>query len=79
MLASGVVAGIAAAIAFGGDWRRLATFSLRFWPILFIAYGIRLIANLDSAAPLTVYLAALIGIAAVATPHAMIPEDPEVA
>jgi MFS family permease len=66
MLASGVVAGIAAAIAFGGDWRRLATFSLRFWPILFIAYGIRFIANLDSAAPLTVYLAALIGIAAVA-------------
>jgi MFS family permease len=66
MLASGVIAGIAAAIAFGGNWRRLATFSLRFWPILLIAYSIRFIANLDSAAPLTVYLVALVGIATVA-------------
>lgn len=66
MLASGVVAGIAAAIAFGGEWRRLATFSLRFWPLLFVAYGIRLVASLSSAAPLSAYLVALAGIAIVA-------------
>ena len=66
MLASGVVAGIAAAIAFGGDWRRLATFSLRFWPLLAVAYVIRLVASFNSAAPLSVYLVALAGIAAVA-------------
>ncbi|HEV2011116.1 MAG TPA: MFS transporter [Candidatus Limnocylindria bacterium] len=66
MLASGVAAGIAAAIAFGGDWRRLATFSLRFWPLLIVASAIRLVASLSSAAPLGVYLVALVGIAAVA-------------
>ncbi|HAF11357.1 MAG TPA: hypothetical protein DCK98_14920 [Chloroflexi bacterium] len=66
MLASGVVAGIAAAIAFGGEWRRLATFSLRFWPLLLIAFSIRLVASLSSAAPLSAYLVALVGIAAVA-------------
>jgi MFS family permease len=66
MLASGVVAGIAAAIAFGGDWRRLATLSLRFWPLLVVAIGIRLVASLNSAAPLSIYLIALAGIAAVA-------------
>jgi MFS family permease len=66
MLASGVVAGIAAAIAFGGDWRRLATFSLRFWPLLAVAYVIRLIASFNSSAPLSIYLVALAGIAAVA-------------
>jgi len=66
MLASGVVAGVLAAIAFGGDWRRLATLSLRFWPLLGLAVGIRLIASLDSAAPLGVYLVSLTGIAVVA-------------
>ena len=66
MLASGVVAGIAAAIAFGGEWRRLATFSLRFWPLLIVAVGIRIVASLSSAAPLSAYLVALVGIAIVA-------------
>jgi MFS family permease len=66
MLASGVIAGIAAAIAFGGDWRRLAIFSLRFWPILAVAYGLRLVASFYSGAPLSMYLVALGGIAVVA-------------
>src|SRR5438093_5204578 len=39
MLASGVAIGIAAGIAFGGDWRRLATFSLLWCPLLLIAFG----------------------------------------
>ncbi len=65
MLVSGVVAGIAAAIAFGGDWRRLATFSLRFWPVLAVAAGIRIVATFTSA-PLAAYLVSLTGIALVA-------------
>jgi len=66
MLARGVVAGIAAAIAFGGNWRRLATFSFRFWPLLVVAFLIREIASFSSGAPLGVYLVALAGITLVA-------------
>ena len=73
MLASGVIAGIAAAIAFGGDWRKLATFSLRFWPLLIVALVIRLIASLSSAAPLSAYVVALVGIALVAALNWRIP------
>jgi MFS family permease len=65
MLVSGVIAGIAAGVAFGGDWRRLATFSLRFWPLLVVAFTIRTLAGLFPA-PLGVYLVALVGIALVA-------------
>jgi MFS family permease len=67
MLASGVAAGILAGIAFGGDWRRLATFSLKLWPILVFAVGLRLVgafAFLD--APLALYLVSLVGVAVVA-------------
>ena len=73
MLASGVIAGIAAAVAFGGDWRRLATFSLRFWPLLIVALGIRIVASLSPAAPLSAYLVALLGIAGVAALNWRIP------
>src|SRR5207253_176930 len=65
-LASGVIAGIAAAIAFGGDWRRLGTLSLRAWPLLAIAFGIRVAATFSPTAPLGLYLISLIGIASVA-------------
>jgi MFS family permease len=65
MLVSGVAAGIAAGIAFGGDWRRLATFSLRFWPVLFLAVAIRFVAGLTEA-PLAAYVISLVAIAAVA-------------
>ena len=40
MLASGVLAGIFAGVAFGGDWRRLANFTLGLWPILVLALGL---------------------------------------
>src|SRR5438093_525354 len=62
MLASGVAIGIAAGIAFGGDWRRLATFSLRWWPLLVIASALRLWTFFVPSADLAVYLAGLIGI-----------------
>ncbi len=73
MLASGVIAGIAAGIAFGGDWRRLGTFSLRFWPLLGVAIAIRALATVTPAAPLSVYLASLFGIAIVAALNWRIP------
>jgi len=40
MLVSGVVAGIAAGIAFGGEWRRLISFSLQLWPLLVIGLAV---------------------------------------
>src|SRR5947207_13647433 len=67
MLASGVAAGIIAGVAFGGDWRRLATFNLKLWPILVFAVGLRLVGDfvrLDS--PLVLYLVSLLGVAVVA-------------
>jgi MFS family permease len=67
MLASGVVAGIIAGVAFGGDWRRLATFSLKLWPLLVLAVGLRLVGTFAFPnAPLALYLASLLGVAVVA-------------
>jgi len=67
MLVSGVIAGIAAGIAFGGDWHRLAAISIRFWPILAFAAGLRVIGAVYTSAPLNLYLVALVGIAVVST------------
>jgi len=67
MLVSGVIAGIAAGVAFGGEWRKLAGFSIRFWPLLLIAFAVRTVASLIPSAPLSAYLVALLGIAMVAT------------
>ena len=66
MLASGVVAGVVAGIAFGGDWRRLASFSLRWWPLLVIASALRLVTVVYPRADLIVYLLGLAGIGLVA-------------
>jgi len=67
MLASGVAAGILAGVAFGGDWRRLATFSLKLWPVLVLAVGLRFVGGLASLdAPLALYLVSLLGVAVVA-------------
>jgi MFS family permease len=67
MLASGVAAGIIAGVAFGGDWRRLATFNLRLWPVLVLAVGLRLVGTYAFPdAPLALYLVSLIGVAVVA-------------
>ncbi len=67
MLVSGVIAGIAAAIAFGGDWRRLSTLTLRYWPLLVVAFGLRAIGTVFPLAPLGLYVIALVGTALVAT------------
>lgn len=67
MLASGVAAGIIAGVAFGGDWRRLATFTLKLWPLLVLAVGLRLVGTFAFPnAPLALYLASLVGVATVA-------------
>ena len=62
MLASGVVAGIAAGIAFGGDWRRLATFTLRWWPLLVLASVLRLWTFFVPTTELAIYVAGLMGV-----------------
>src|SRR5258708_35610926 len=73
MLVSGVMAGIALATAFGGDWRRLGTLSLRFWPRLPVALAIRLTANLTPGAPLGAYISSLLIIAIVAASNWRLP------
>jgi len=73
MLVSGVVAGLAAGIAFGGDWRRLAFLSLRLWPVLAVAAGLRIVGAVVPVAPLAVYLAGLAGVALVALANWRVP------
>ncbi len=73
MLASGVVAGIAAGIAFGGDWRRLSSFSLRLWPLLAVAAVFRGATVFQPHLPLWLYLASLVGIGVVAAANWHLP------
>src|SRR5260370_27795680 len=73
MLVSGVVAGIAAGIAFGGDWRRLATFTLRWWPLLVIASALRLWTFFSPNADFLIYLTGLFGIGLVAALNSRLP------
>src|SRR5206468_10542617 len=73
-LASGVAAGIIAGVAFGGDWRRLATLSLKLWPLLVVAVLLRLIGTIAVPnSPLVLYLASLLGVAFVAGANWRVP------
>jgi DHA3 family macrolide efflux protein-like MFS transporter len=73
MLASGVIAGIAAGIAFGGEWRRLGTFTLYLWPLLAIGAGLRLLGYIVPASPLAVYFIGLVCVAVVAARNWRLP------
>lgn len=66
MLVSGVAAGIAAALAFGGDWRRLGNLKLQWWPLLIVASSLRLWTLLVPSADLLTYALGLVGIGLVA-------------
>src|SRR5689334_21194109 len=66
MLVSGVIAGIAAGVAFGGDWRRLATFTLRWWPLLVVASALRVFTYLYPHADFAIDVLVLVGIGIVA-------------
>jgi hypothetical protein len=44
MLASGLILGTLAALSAGGRIQRLATLELRWWPVLAIGFGVRLLA-----------------------------------
>lgn len=73
MLASGVAVGIAAAIAFGGDWRRLGALNLNWWPVLVIATALRLVTTFQPHADLAIYVAGLAGIGIVAAANWRLP------
>src|SRR5260221_3168108 len=73
MLVSGVIAGIAAGIAFGGDWRRLGTFTLRWWPLLVIASALRLWTFFFPNADFLIYVIGLFGIGLVAALNSLLP------
>ena len=66
MLVSGVVAGIAAGVAFGGDWRRLGNLQLRWWPLLLAAAALRLATAIAPSADLSIYVVGFFGIGVVA-------------
>jgi MFS family permease len=73
MLVSGVIAGIAAGIAFGGDWRRLATFTLRWWPVLVVASALRLWTFFFPNADFLIYVTGLFGIGLAAALNSRLP------
>jgi DHA3 family macrolide efflux protein-like MFS transporter len=73
MLVSGVVAGIAAGIAFGGDWRRLSTFTLHLWPLLVVGASLRLIGEMVPTSPFAVYFVGLLCVAVVAARNWRLP------
>ncbi|HKY51005.1 MAG TPA: MFS transporter [Candidatus Limnocylindria bacterium] len=73
MLLSGVALGIAAGIAFGGDWRRLSTFTLYLWPLLVVGAALRLLGFVVPASPLAVYFVGLLCIAVVAARNWRLP------
>ena len=73
MLVSGIAFGIAAAAAFGGDWRRLANLQLRWWPLLVVAAAIRLWTSLDANVSVVIWTCGLVGVAVVALRNAALP------
>ena len=73
MLVSGVAAGLLAGMAFGGDWRRLASFSLRWWPVLLAASALRLWTFFFPNAAFPIYVVGLMGIAVVSAINWRIP------
>ncbi|MDQ2952550.1 MAG: MFS transporter [Chloroflexota bacterium] len=73
MLVSGVVAGLAAGIAFGGDWRRLSTLNINWWPLLAIASLLRALTFVLPQAELSVYILGFIGIGLVAALNGRLP------
>jgi MFS family permease len=73
MLVSGVALGIAAGIAFGGEWRRLSTFTLYLWPLLVVGAGLRLLGELVPTSPLAVYFIGLLCVALVAARNWRLP------
>src|SRR3954464_13389265 len=73
MLVSGVLAGVVIGVAFGGDWRRLAMFTLRWWPLLVVASVLRAYTVLDPNTSLAIYLLGLSGIGLVAAANYRLP------
>src|SRR5207244_4475157 len=73
MLVSGVVAGIAAGIAFGGEWRRLNSFTLQLWPLLVVGAGLRFVGDVVPSSPLGVYFFGLVCVAVVAARNWRLP------
>jgi hypothetical protein len=73
MLASGLLIGFAAGLFSGGRPERLAAIRIRWWPVLAVGMGIRIVASLIGEVPLPVYLAAFASIASVAVVDRSLP------
>ena len=72
MLVSGVLIGIAAGVAFGGNWRRLATLTINWWPVLVVAAALRASALIFPRVDLLVYVLGLLGVGATAAANGRI-------
>lgn len=79
MLASAIVAGVLAGLAFGGRASRLGELHVIWWPLLVAAIAARLGAPLLGDLGLAVYLGAFAGIVAVASRNARLPGMPLIA
>ena len=72
MLASGIALGVAAGWAFGGRLARLADVPIRWWPVLAIAVGLRLLAP-SAGEPLIAWVTSFAAITVVALVNRRLP------
>ena len=77
MLASAIVLGVLAAFATGGNLSRFAQVRIRFWPLLLVAIGIRVVAGISSLGLL--FAASLFGILLVCIANRRLPGVPLIA
>src|SRR5437870_559959 len=77
MLASALALGLLVAIATGGSARRFGDLRLRFWPLLFLALGVRVLAGLWSVGLL--FAVSLLGILLVCSANRRLPGMPLIA
>lgn len=73
MLASGPVLGVAAGLLSGGRLARFADLRIAWWPLLAVAFGVRLAAPLAGGLAAAAYVAAFLAIALVALRSAALP------
>ena len=78
MLVSSVVLGVAGGLLFGGNWRRLGTLRIRWWPVLAAAVALR-VAGVLLPLDLIAYLGGVLAIAVVALRNAALPGAPLIA
>lgn len=73
MLISSLALGVAAGVAFGGRFSRLAQLEIAWWPVLVASVGVRMVAPAVGTFAAAFYLVAFAGVAAVAIANRSLP------